>query len=101
MRKIALIIGVLGLGILIGLLLNKPLLVENIDNLIVGGAVEINGVVEEERKFGSGKLLIVRDIPVFCECYESYIGKMVSIDGIVEKFPDDLRIRAFRVEILD
>ena len=101
MKKLAIILGILGLGILVSLLIKGGQEVKNIDGLIVGEVVKIEGVVDSERKFGAGKLLIIEDIPVYCECDGKYSGKNVLVAGIIEKFPDDLRIRAFRVEILD
>lgn len=100
MRKIAFIIGILGLGILVSFLVAEPFLVDNLDGLIVGDVVSISGVVEEQRNFGTGKLLIVEDIPVFCECVEDYSGFEVIVSGVVEYF-QDLRIRAFTVEKVD
>lgn len=101
MRRISLIVGILGLGILIAFLINKPLPVESLDGLMVGEVVSISGTVEEERKFGQGKLLIVRDVVIYCECLQNYVGLDIFVYGIVERFPEDLRLRAFRVETLD
>lgn len=101
MRRIALIIGLVGLGFLIGFLLYDGKNVESLDDLMIGEVVFISGIVESERKFGSGKLLIVGEVPVFCECEIDYTGLNVFVNGIIEKFPEDLRLRAFSVEILD
>ncbi|MBM3232269.1 hypothetical protein FJZ21_02740 [Candidatus Pacearchaeota archaeon] len=101
MRRTALIIGILGLGILVAFLLTDGLEVQNLDGLNVGEIVSIRGLVEQERKFGTGKLLIVNEIPVFCECENDYLGKNVAVEGIVERFPEDLRLRAFIIEVLD
>jgi len=101
MRRIAFIIAILGLGFLIAFLLNEPFYVNSLDGLIVGDVVEIKGIVDSERNFGGGRLLIVDDIPVFCECSGKYAGHSVVVLGIVERFPEDLRVRAFKIEILD
>src|SRR3989338_6801596 len=74
--------------------------VERTDGLVVGEVVSIKGIVEEERKFGSGKALIVNDIPVFCECSKNYIGLNVVVYGVVERFPEDLRVRAFKIKVI-
>ena len=97
MRRVAFYIAIIGLGILLGLLLREPKEVSSLDGLIVGSVVKIDGFVEEERNFGSGRLLIIDEIPVFCECSEKYIGLRVYVEGVVERFPEDLRIRAFKV----
>ena len=100
MLKVAFIVAIIGLGVLTAFLLKEPVFVETLDGLVVGEVVSIKGVVDEERKFGSGKLLIVGEIPVYCECYENYIGLNVIVYGVVERFPEDLRIRAFKVTSL-
>lgn len=101
MRKIAFIIGIIGLALLIGFLLFDGKYVKTLDGLVVGQSVVIRGVVEESRDFSYGKILVVRDIPVFCECVKDYVGSNVEVYGIVEKFPEDLRIRAFTIKVLD
>ena len=100
MRKIAFIAAIIGLGVLVAFLLKEPVFVETLDGLVVGEVVSIKGIVEEERKFGSGKALIVNDIPVFCECSKNYIGLNVVVSGVIERFPEDLRVRAFSVKVI-
>lgn len=100
MRKIALILGIIGLGVLISFLLYEGEEVTSLDNAAIGEVVSISGIVKQERKFGTGKLLIIEDIPVFCECTLEYAGLNVNVKGIVERFPEDLRIRAFTVDLL-
>ena len=100
MRKFAFIVALIGLCVLLGFLLREPRRVSSLDGLLVGSAVAIEGYVSEERNFGSGKLLIVGEIPVFCECSRSYLDSLVKISGVVERFPDDLRVRAFSVNIV-
>ena len=101
MRKTALIIGIMGLGLLIAILLKDPKSISSLDNLKIGEVVRVEGLVENQRKFSTGQLLIIDEMPVYCECQNSYVGKSVSIEGIIEKFPDDLRIKAFKIQILD
>ncbi len=87
MRRISLIIAIICLGILIGFLFKQPLKVSSIENTTIGQVVEIKGIVDSERKFSDGKLLIVNEISVYCECSKSYVNKVVIVEGIVEKFP--------------
>lgn len=100
MRKIAFIISILGMGLLFLLLLDEPIKISSLDGLVVGELVNIEGVVEQQRKFGNGVLMFIEDIPVFCECNNNYAGLNVSIVGIIENFPQDLRIRVFKIEVL-
>ncbi|MBS3084175.1 hypothetical protein J4423_05195 [Candidatus Pacearchaeota archaeon] len=100
MLKIAFITAIIGLGLLVALLLKEPVFVETLDGLVVGEVISIKGIVDEERKFGSGKLLIVGDILVFCECSKNYIGLNVVVSGVIERFPEDLRVRAFSVKVI-
>ncbi len=97
MRRLAFFIAIIGLGMLLGLLLKEPTEVSSLDGVIVGSVVRVHGIVEEERNFGRGRLLIVDEIPVYCECSNKYIGLRVYVEGVVERFPEDLRIRAFMV----
>lgn len=101
MRRIAFIIGIIGLGFLVGFLLVEGFNIENLDGLIVGDIVSISGMVEEERKFGSGKLMVVGDIQIYCECENYYSGKNVFVEGVIERFPEDLRIKALYIKVLD
>ena len=103
MRKIAFLIAIIGLGILVAFLLKEPIHVSSLDGLTIGQSVEIKGIVTEERKWGNGKLLMVgiNEIPVFCECSKNYIGLNVEVYGMIEKFPDDLRVKAFTIKTLD
>ena len=101
MRKVALIIAIIGLGFLVGFLLVKPKHIENLNGLAIGETVSLSGTVEEERKFGNGKLLIINEMPIFCECSAKYAGVNVYVEGIIEKFPETLRVRAFKIMIID
>lgn len=101
MRRIALVTGILGLGLIVAFLINEPIRVESLDGLIVGEVVSISGIVGEQRKFGNGQLLIIKEIPVFCECNKEYVGRHVIIEGIVERFPENLRIKVFTIKVLD
>lgn len=101
MRKIAFIIGIIGLALLIGFLLSDGKYTSSLDGLVVGESVIIRGFVEESRDFSYGKLFVVGEIPVFCECVQDYVGSSVEVYGIVERFPEDLRIRAFTIKVLD
>ncbi len=101
MRRIALIVGIIGLGFIVAFLINQGKYVTSLDGSVVGEVVYVSGIVEEERKFGTGKLIIVDEIPVFCECSEEYAGLNVYVSGIVERFPEDLRIKAFSIKVLD
>ena len=84
-----------------GFLLFDGKYVSSLDGLVVGQSVIIRGVVEESRDFSYGKLFVVGEIPVFCECVQDYVGSNVEIFGIIERFPEDLRIRAFTIKVLD
>ena len=100
MRRIAFLIAIIGLSILLSLLLKQPTKISSLDGLLPGTAIEIQGTVDEERKFGSGKLIIINEIPIYCECSNKYIGSKVKVEGVIEKFPEDLRIRAFNIQII-
>lgn len=101
MRRISLIVGVVGLAFLVGFLLIDGFEVNDLDGLIVGDVVSVSGIVEQQRDFGNGILITIGNIPVFCECFEEYLGKRVFVDGIVERFPEDLRVKAFFIKIID
>lgn len=97
MRRIVFLIAIVGLSILLSLLIKQPTKISSLDNIIPGKVVKIQGTVDEERKFGSGKLLIIDEIPVYCECSENYVNSRVYVEGVIEKFPEDLRVRAFKI----
>ena len=100
MRRFALSIAIIGLGILLGFLLKTPREISSLEGLIPGTVVSIHGEVSEERKFGSGKIMFVNEVPIFCECSKSYINKSISVTGVVERFPEDLRLKAMSIDVL-
>ena len=55
MRKFALIITIIGLGVLLIMLFIKPKEIDSLENIRRGTLVSINGIVSEEKSFQFGK----------------------------------------------
>ncbi len=100
MRKIALIIAIICLGILLALLFSKPKTIDSLENTRKGTLVSINGEVSEEKTLSFGKTFKIGKIPVFCECEQIYENKKVKAQGIVEDYYE-LRVRILKIEIID
>ena len=86
MRRIAIIVSILGLGILLALTIRKPIEINSIENLKAGTLITLEGIVSEEKDFSFGKIFRIGEIPAFCECKKSYEGKKVSAIGVVEDY---------------
>ena len=99
MRKFALIITIIGVGVLLIMLFIKPKEIDSLENIRRGTLVSINGIVSEEKSFQFGKTFKINKIPVFCECKQIYENKEVSAIGIVEDYYE-LRVRILKIEFI-
>ncbi len=101
MRKLALIIAVIGIGALIGCLVVNPVEIEfqNLSSFINGQLIVFEGIVDEVKELRAGSLIIIDEVKVFCECHNIHAGEQARIEGIVEKFDGNLRIKALVLSI--
>ncbi len=99
MRKIAIIIAIVGIGTLLILLFRNPLEITSLQNIRIGTLVSFEGIVSTEKTMSFGKNLIIDEIPTFCECKKSYLEKKVSVIGIVENYYS-LRVRVLEIKII-
>ena len=83
MRKFALIISIIGIGVLLGLLFKPPKTIESLDESKDGEVVFIEGIIDEVRNLNSGSMIILNEISVFCECKNIRAGKNAKIEGVV------------------
>jgi len=100
MRKIALVISIIGIGALLALLFSQPKEVNSLENLKAGTLVSVKGIVSEEKDLSFGKTFLIKQIPIFCECKESYEKKEVLVIGIVENYYE-LRVRVLEIKEID
>ena len=104
MKRIALLIAVMGLFVLGLLMLNlKAVEVGNEDDLKkleVNTKVIVEGRVAEERVLYLGtKLLIINDLEVICECSESFKGRRIRVEGLVDEFNGKRQVRVLKIEV--
>ncbi|MCH7567849.1 MAG: hypothetical protein IIA87_00335 [Nanoarchaeota archaeon] len=102
MRRISFIIVILGIFVLLVLLIFPPIEIEEIeslDEIEVNEKISLSGEVIDERIFEDFKILKIGEIEVVCNCPigESYLGKNVSVIGLVEEFNERKQIRVLRL----
>lgn len=101
MRNISLIVAIIGIGALLGFLIVNPVNADknSLDNFLNGQTIFFEGIVDEVRELRSGSLINIEDIKIFCECHNIHAGESIQVEGIVEKFEGNLRIKALVLNI--
>jgi hypothetical protein len=99
MRKLAIIISIIGLSLLLSQLFTKPLEVSSIENIKVGTLVKIKGNVSEEKDFSFAKTFKVNNTSIICDCKSSYVNKEVEIIGIIEDYYE-LRVNVLKIKVI-
>ena len=105
MRRISFIVAILGIFVLILLIWVIPARhVESVSDL---GGVEDNqrvilsGVVESERNYYGALVFEINDIKMICSGCPSLKGKHVGVEGILEKYEDNVQVDVLQIKILD
>ena len=103
MRRFALIIAILGIGVLLGFLVAGPKEIDgkSLDGLFDGQSISFEGVVDEVRVLRAGSLIVIDDIRVFCECSDIRAGQRVRVEGLVEEYDGNLRVNALILNMID
>lgn len=102
MRRVALIVFILGVLVL-ALLLNLPSReIKGFDDLSefeINQRVLLNGVVESERFIsGSKEIFVVNGIDVVCDCSESFVGREVEVEGVVSEFNEKKQVEVLSIK---
>ncbi len=102
MRKFVLIVAIIGLGILFGFLITKPTEtdINSLNSFIDGQQIVFEGIVDEVRELRSGSLIIIDEVKVFCECHNIFAGERVRVEGVIEEFDGNLRVKALILNVL-
>ncbi len=98
MQYIALIIAIVGTGLLFLVLFEPPRIVSSLDEVLSNERVKIEGEVSSERIFGDVSYLSVQNITVVCSCKRSYLGSRVEIMGVVQEYRQQRRVRAHSIK---
>ncbi len=99
MRKISLIVAILGLSILLLYLFTKPIEVNSLKEIKAGTIVKVKGQVSNEKEFSFGKTFNINNITIFCKCQQNYAGKNIEVTGIVEDYYE-LRVKATKIKFI-
>ncbi len=99
MRKLSLIISILGLSILLLYLFAKPIEVNSLNEIKTGTIVKVKGQVSNEKEFSFGKTFNINNITIFCKCQQNYNGEHIEVTGMVEDYYE-LRIKSFKIKVL-
>ncbi len=98
MRRFVLSAAVVGLGFLVALLLRSPAPVSSLKDLLPGIVVSLEGVASDWRFASYGSSFSINSIPIFCECSQSYEGIRVHVVGVVERYPERLRVHVLSIK---
>jgi len=101
LKKMSFVLTMVGIVVLLILLTFPAEILRNIDEGDLKEKVYFEGEVSNERSIGESKLINIDGIEVICDCRESYLGKEVRIEGLVDSYNGKRQIRALKIEVLD
>ena len=94
MRYLALTVALAGIFLLFYIMFLPARDIQTLDEASVRERVRIRGLVEKERGISTGTLLVINNISVRCDCFGTYRGRFVIVDGYVDEFRRERFIRA-------
>ena len=97
MKEVALCLSIVGIFILLFLLSSEPVEIKSLNETLINQKVIIEGIVEKERTAGELNIMQISDIEVVCSCKESYLGKSVSLVGVVSEFNGKRQVKVLRI----
>ncbi len=101
LRKVSFICCILGIFILLLFLEfhSKELVdYEEIEDLILGQEVYLEGMVSSQRSLGQISLINLNGVEVICECNENYFNKKVFVRGVVQEYNSNRQLRALQIK---
>ncbi len=99
MRKISLIVSILGISILLIYLFTKPIEINSLKEIKIGTLVNVKGQVSEEKELSFGKTFKINNVSIFCKCQQNYQGENVEVTGIVEDYYE-LRVKVMKIKFI-
>ncbi len=98
MKEVALCLSILGIFLLLFLLSSEPKEIGDLNNTLINQKVIIEGIVDKERTAGELVIMVINGIEVVCSCEESYMGKSVSLVGVVSEFNGKKQVKVLRIK---
>ena len=100
MRRSSFIFAILGISFLFYLLIFGEIKIEefkDLEDLEINSKVILEGFVEEEKNFGTFKILKINGIDVVCNCLESYLEKEIVVEGVVSEYLGKKQIKTLSI----
>ena len=102
MKKASIVIAVIGIFILLIMLnFSQPIQVnsqKDISILIENSKVQTKGKVMSEKQIGNEKFLnLDNNLEIICRTCPSYLGQIIYIEGIIEKYQNKTQIQALKI----
>lgn len=102
MRKTSLVIALIGIFILLIMLnFSHPIQVnsqKDLSSLIENSKVQTKGKVIGEKQIGNEKILnLDNHLEIICRTCPSYLGQIIYIEGIIEKYQNKTQIQALKI----
>jgi hypothetical protein len=102
MRRVAFVVMIIGMYILvlfIGFGVKEIEGYEDLLDLEVNQKVFLEGIIVSERIIYEGTKLFVFEngIELVCECLESFVGKRVEVEGVVEEYDGRKQVRVLEM----
>ncbi len=72
---------------------------EDMEDLEINSKVILEGFVEEEKNFGTFKILKINGIDVVCNCLGSYLEKEIVVEGVVSEYRGKKQIKVLSVKL--
>jgi len=72
---------------------------EDLEDLEINSKVILKGFVEEEKNFGTFKILKIHGIDIVCNCEKSYLENEIVVEGIVSEYLGKKQIKVLSVKL--
>lgn len=97
MLKLSLVFTLVGLFVLSVLFLR---IYEYNSGAVVGTRVNFEGLVESQNDRNGASYLESGDVTLICDCgFMSYVGKQVSVEGLVQEYQGRRQIRVLSISV--
>ncbi len=100
MRRSSFIFAILGISFLFYLLIFEEIKIEelkDLEDLEINSKIILVGFVDEEKDFGTFKILKIKGIDVVCNCFESYLNEEIIVEGYVSEYLGKKQIKTLSI----
>tara|TARA_Y100000310_G_scaffold332776_1_gene408991 strand:- start:498 stop:809 length:312 start_codon:yes stop_codon:yes gene_type:complete len=100
MRRSSFIFAILGISFLFYFLVFGEIKIEkfkDLKDLEINSKIVLEGVVDEEKDFGTFKILKIKEIEILCDCVKSYLNEEIIVEGYVSEYLGKKQIKTLSI----